>query len=74
MSSASGIPVSFLGLFTLPDVVPHNEDLFGLLRQVHDWFDYVMAVLICIHAGAALRHHFVLRDETLQKMLWYSDS
>ena len=74
MSSAAGIPVSFLGLFTLPDFVPYDEDLFGLLRQVHAWLGYAMAVLICIHAGAALRHHFVLRDETLRKMLWSSDS
>lgn len=74
MSSASGIPVSLLGLFTLPDLVPHNEDLFGSLRQIHDWLGYAMAVFICIHAGAALRHHFLLRDETLRKMLWLSKS
>ena len=61
MSSAAGIPVSFLGLFTLPDFVPYDEDLFGLLQQVHDWLGYAMAVLICIHAGAALRHHFLER-------------
>ncbi|MBV8091672.1 MAG: cytochrome b [Acetobacteraceae bacterium] len=70
MSSAAGIPVSILGLFTLPDLVRHDEDLFGRLRQVHDWLGYGMAALICIHAGAALRHHFLLHDETLRKMLW----
>jgi cytochrome b561 len=69
MSSASGIPVSFLGLFTLPDLVPHNEDLFETLRQMHDWLGYALTVFIGVHAGAALRHHFVLRDETLLKML-----
>jgi cytochrome b561 len=74
MSSASGIPVSLLGLFTLPDFVPHSETLFGWLRQVHDWLGYGMAMLICLHAGAALRHHFLLRDQTLRKMLWSSNS
>lgn len=73
MSSAADIPVSFLGLFTLPDFVPHDEDLFGRLRQIHDWLGYAMALLICIHAAAALRHHFLLRDETLRKVLWSSD-
>ncbi len=73
MSSAAGIPVSFLNLFTLPDYVPHDEILFERLRQIHDWLGYAMAMLICVHAGAALRHHFLLRDETLRKMLWSSD-
>lgn len=74
MSSAAGIPVSFLGLFTLPDLVPHDENLFERLRQMHDFLGYTMAVLVCIHASAALRHHFLLRDGTLRKMLWSSDS
>jgi cytochrome b561 len=74
MSSAAGIPVSFLGLFTLPDLVPHDDILFGRLGQLHDWLGYSMAGLIALHAGAAARHHFLLRDETLQKMLWSSDT
>jgi len=74
MSSAAGIPVSILGLFTLPDFVPHDEALFGWLRQIHDWLGYSMAALICVHAGAALRHHFLLRDDTLRKMLWSSST
>ena len=74
MSSAAGIPVSFLGLFPLPDLVPHDDILFGWLGPLHNWLGYMMAGFICLHAGAALRHHFLLRDETLQKMLWSSDS
>lgn len=73
MSSASGIPVDFLGLFTLPDLIPHNEDVFGQLRRLHDWLGYATALLILGHAGAALRHHFVLRDDTLRKMLGTSE-
>ncbi len=74
MSSAAGIPVSFLGLFTLPDFVPHDDILFGLLEPLHDWLGYTMAGFISLHAGAALRHHFLLHDETLQRMLKTSDS
>ena len=70
MSSAAGIPVSIVGLFTLPDLLQHDELLFGRLRLIHDWLGYSMGALICLHAGAALRHHFLLRDETLRKMLW----
>jgi cytochrome b561 len=68
MSSYAGVPVWFLGL-TLPDLVLPNERLFEKLMQLHDWLGYAVAVLVCVHAAAALRHHLVLRDPTLRKML-----
>lgn len=71
MSSASSIPVDVLGLFTLPDLVPHDDDLFGRLRDLHDWLGWTMAAFISLHVAAALRHHFILRDETLRKMLGF---
>jgi cytochrome b561 len=69
MSSASGIPAYLLGLLRLPDFLAHDELLFASLRQIHDWLGYIMAIFIVLHAGAALRHHFLLRDETLRKMV-----
>jgi cytochrome b561 len=72
MSSASGIPVDFLGLFPLPDLVARNDDLFAELRYVHDWLGIALAVLVSFHASAALRHHFGLRDATLHRMLGQS--
>jgi cytochrome b561 len=69
MSSAAGFPVSFLGLFQLPDVVSPNEYLFRAYAQAHKWLSYGLIGLTLVHAGAALRHHFVIKDETLQKML-----
>ena len=67
--SAAGIPVSFFGLFTLPDFVHRDDDLFQLYVAIHKWLGYVLILLIFVHAGAALRHHFVFKDETLRKML-----
>jgi cytochrome b561 len=69
MSSATGIPVSFLGLFELPDLVAYNERLFHSFIDIHKWLGYALIVLILIHAAAALRHHFLFKDETLKKML-----
>lgn len=69
MSSAAGIPVSFFGLFTLPDFLPHDDYLFQGLIDIHKWFGYVLILLIFVHVGAALRHHFVFKDDTLRKML-----
>jgi cytochrome b561 len=69
MSSATGIPVSFFGLFELPDVVPYNERWFHALIDIHKWLGYALIALFSVHAGAALRHHWVSRDDTLRKML-----
>jgi cytochrome b561 len=69
MSSAAGFPVSLLGLFDLPDLVPHDDYLFQAFVQAHKWSGYALIALTSVHAGAALTHHFVDKDETLKKML-----
>jgi cytochrome b561 len=30
---------------------------------------YLLMLLLLVHAGAALRHHFVSKDDTLRRML-----
>lgn len=69
MSSAAGIPVSFFGLFTLPDFLPYDDYLFQRLIAIHKWLGYAFILLICVHVGAALQHHFLFKDDTLRKML-----
>jgi cytochrome b561 len=69
MSSAGGYPVSFLG-FELPDLVPVNPRHFQMWIVVHRWLSYALAVLIVAHAGAALHHALIKRDDTLRKILF----
>jgi cytochrome b561 len=69
MSSAGGFPVSFLGLFYLPDLIGRDEYLFEVFIAVHRWLGYGLVALIGLHAGAALTHHFIFKDDTLRKML-----
>jgi cytochrome b561 len=71
LSSAAGFAMSFLGLASLPDLVPASEALFRQLAVVHRWLASGLVALVALHAGAALRHHFVLRDDTLSSM-WRS--
>jgi cytochrome b561 len=69
LSSAGGFPVSFFGWFEIPDLIGENEYLFRALTQVHHWLGYAIAAAVVLHAAAALRHHFVQKDDTLRKML-----
>lgn len=74
MSSAAGIPVYLFGSYSLPDLIARNENLFHELIEIHKGLSFALIACILVHAGAALRHHFLLKDGTLKKMLPSFDS
>jgi cytochrome b561 len=74
-SSASNLTVSWFGLFTIPDLVDTDPGLAMLAKALHRVMAWTLLALIAVHAGAALRHHFVVRDNVLLRMLpWNSGS
>jgi cytochrome b561 len=68
-SSSTGVQVVYLGLFPLPDLVPKDRTLATVLKWVHFGLNSTLFAVVCVHVAAALRHHFVERDETLSRML-----
>ena len=68
-SLAAGVPVVYLGLFPLPVLFEKNQLLKEVFGDLHTILNYTMAALVAIHAGAALKHHFIDRDATLARML-----
>ena len=68
-SSASGVPVVYLGLVPLPDLVAKNKDLAEVLKLVHKTLNFTLLGLFLAHAGAALKHHLMDRDDVLTRML-----
>ena len=69
MSSARGFPVSWFGIFTLPDLVPKNKTLYEVLLTTHGILAWTLGVVAIIHLLAALKHHFVHKDDVLRRML-----
>lgn len=69
MSSARNFPVSWFGLVTLPDFIAPSERAFDYLHAAHSTFAKVLALVAIIHAGAALKHHFIDRNNVLRRML-----
>jgi cytochrome b561 len=69
MSSASGVPVVYLGLIPLPDLVGKDKALADQLKLAHEALNWTLIALIVLHVAAALKHHFVERDEVLPSML-----
>lgn len=69
MSSASGLPVSFFGLFTMPDLIAPNQIHAQFFQFVHHWLGFALLATIFLHIAAALKHHFIDKDDILRRML-----
>lgn len=68
-SSASGVPVVYLGVVTLPDLIGKDKASAELLKQMHVLLNWTLFVTVCVHVTAALKHHLLDRDEVLARML-----
>lgn len=69
LTSASGLPVSLFGFVVLPDLVSSNESLRLLLIMIHQWLSYLLIFIFFAHVGAALKHHFINKDDILRRIL-----
>lgn len=70
--SASGYPprnLSWFGLFTLPSLSERDAGLRDAALAAHEWLFIALAVIVTVHALAALKHHYFDRDRTLARML-----
>lgn len=66
--TAEGAGIDVFNLFQLPATItfiPEQEDISGL---VHKYLSYVLMGLVLLHAGAALKHHYINKDNTLRKI------
>ena len=68
-SSVAGRPAPVLGLFNLPALSPKNPGMSDTGMWTHRILAWTVGALIFAHALAALKHHFVDRDDILIRML-----
>lgn len=73
MSSALGVPVVWLGVVHLPDLVAKNKELGDMLKVVHKLLNFTLMALFVVHVGTAVQHQFWLRDGLLARMLPFLD-
>jgi cytochrome b561 len=66
--SAAGKPIPFFGLH-LPALIGQSKDTAEFIKEIHETGGTVGYFLIGLHAVAALYHHYVVRDNTLLRML-----
>ncbi len=69
MSTASGYAVNFFGWYTLPLLIEKNKALANTAHEIHEWLPYFLLFLLVVHIAAALKHHFIDKDNILKRML-----
>ena len=67
-NSASGFPLRWFGMPMPKLFTGYNPMLKQLALFLHQNLFYALAVLLVLHASAALFHHYVSKDDTLKRM------
>jgi cytochrome b561 len=73
MLSAARFPITLWGPVRLPGIAPHEIDIYGVLRQCHSVFAFLLFATFTAHVCAVLFHTLVLRDRLIDRMaVWPS--
>lgn len=67
-SQAGGHDVALFGCH-LPTLIGNHPELRGPVRSVHELLGNAVYFLVGIHILGALWHHFIVKDDTLRRML-----
>lgn len=68
MSSAKGFQTVWFGVLPIPDLIGKDQELGTLLGLVHKGLNLAFVALIAGHIVAALKHHFIDKDDILSRM------
>lgn len=68
-SWSANFPILVYGWFAIPNLTGPNKALEAILGGVHWSLGWGLVCLVLLHAAAALRHHFLLKDDVLRRML-----
>jgi cytochrome b561 len=63
------IPTRLFDLFVIPNLVGPNVALAAGMTFVHYAVSRLIIALLIVHVGAALKHHFIDRDNVLTRMV-----
>lgn len=69
MSSAKGYQTVWFGVLPIPDLLGKDKLLGDLLAELHGTLNGLLVFIVVIHVIAALKHHFIDRDDVLKRML-----
>lgn len=69
MSSAADKPISLYGLYTFPSLTAPDKSFAHDMGELHETLGTLIALALAAHVAGALRHHYLLKDRILDRML-----
>ncbi len=69
ISTAEGAGIEFFGWFDIPAFIANGEPQADLAGEIHEISTLALIVLAAMHFLAAIKHHFINRNDTLKRML-----
>ena len=69
ISTSEGAGIEMFGLLELPALLEVSERTRDVATEVHYYLAYGGIAFIAVHAGAALKHHFIDKGSTLVRMV-----
>lgn len=64
-----GQALPLFGLAEIASPWPADRAFARSVKEVHETLSNLLIIIAAVHAGAALAHHWLLRDRTLTRML-----
>lgn len=69
ISTAEGDAIDVFEIFSLPATIYGYEGQADIAGEIHFILASILIGMALLHAGAAIKHHFIDRDNTLRRML-----
>ena len=69
INSTANFPFRLFGWVRIPNLIPANEAWQNVAENIHFILFCAFALLIVVHAAAAVRHHVIKRNSVLTRML-----
>lgn len=69
VSDASRVPFKAFFSVPMPDFIATDRAVQEAAAEVHEALTMTLLVVVIVHVAAALRHHFLLHDDVLRRML-----
>ena len=68
ITTGNGEPLTLNEHLSLPSVGRVHESVLLYIGDLHRWAAYGLATLVIGHSAAALKHHFIDKDDTLRRI------
>ena len=69
INSAANFPMQWFGLFVVPPIVGPNIEVEDYAKTAHLTLIIILGITLCVHIAAALRHHYINKNNILNNML-----